>query len=99
MNAATRLFCFAGLTLARQFLAAAQNSFTDAEAKGIKLFLHDNFRQTNACIVIGLVDKHGSRSFSAGKLDNGTDQEANGDTFFSSDQFPRRLLLCCSKTL
>ena len=82
MNAATRLFCFAGLTLARQFLAAAQNSFTDAEAKGIKLFLHDNFRQTNGCIVIGLVDKHGSRSFSAGKLDNGTDQEANGDTFF-----------------
>jgi len=31
---------------------------------------------------IGLVDERGSRVFAAGKLDNGTDQEVNGDTVF-----------------
>jgi serine-type D-Ala-D-Ala carboxypeptidase/endopeptidase len=65
-----------------QFRAAAQNSFTDAEADGIKAFLHDNFRQTNACMVIGLADQRGNRIFSAGKLDNGTDRGVNGDTVF-----------------
>ena len=33
-------------------------------------------------IVIGLVDEHGSSVISRGKLDNGTDQEVNGDTLF-----------------
>jgi len=33
-------------------------------------------------IVVGLVDEHGSRIISCGKLDNGTDQEVNGDTLF-----------------
>jgi CubicO group peptidase (beta-lactamase class C family) len=32
--------------------------------------------------VIGLVDKHGHRVFGAGKLDNGTSQEVNGDSVF-----------------
>src|SRR6266516_348573 len=56
MNISTtiRFVCFTILLLATQFRAAAQNSFTDAEADGIKAFLLDNFRQTNACMVIGL---------------------------------------------
>ncbi|MGO8742888.1 MAG: serine hydrolase, partial [Limisphaerales bacterium] len=33
-------------------------------------------------IVIGIVDEHGSRVVSCGKMDNGTDQEVNGDTLF-----------------
>lgn len=33
-------------------------------------------------MVIGVIDEHGSQVFAAGKLDNGTDQEVNGDTLF-----------------
>jgi CubicO group peptidase (beta-lactamase class C family) len=62
--------------------AAAQNRFTDGEAAGIEAFLRDTFRPTNSCMVIGLVDEGGSRVFSAGKLDNGTDAKADGDTVF-----------------
>jgi len=53
-----------------------------ADVDSIKAFLHDTFDHANAGIVIGLVDEHGSRLFSAGKLDNGTGQEVNGDTVF-----------------
>ena len=74
--------CYLALLFAAQFPAGAQNSFSYAEADGIKAFLHDNFRQTNACMVIGLVDQHGNKIFTAGKLDNGTDREVNGDTVF-----------------
>src|SRR2546427_9300398 len=77
-----RFVCYAALLLAAQFAAAAQNSFTDAEADGIRAFLHDNFRQTNACMVIALADQRGNRIFSAGRLDNGTDRDVNGDTVF-----------------
>ncbi len=36
----------------------------------------------NAGVVVGMVDEHGSRIVSYGKLDNGTEQEVNGDTLF-----------------
>ena len=64
-----RIIPFVCLTVflsAEQFTPAAQNEFSNAEADGIKTFLQDNFRQTNACMVVGLVDKRGSRIFSAG---------------------------------
>src|SRR5258708_20979037 len=77
-----RFVCYVAPLFAAQFPAAAQNSFTDAEADGIKAFLHDNFRQTNACMVIGLADQRGNRIFSAGKIGNGTDRGVNGDTVF-----------------
>src|SRR2546428_8725561 len=77
-----RFVCYVAPLFAAQFAAAAQNSFTDAEADGIRAFLHDNFRQTNACMVIGLADQRGTRIFSAGKLDDGTDRDVNGDTVF-----------------
>lgn len=38
--------------------------------------------EVNAGIVIGLADTQGSIIISYGKLDNGTDQEVNGDTLF-----------------
>ena len=33
-------------------------------------------------IVVGIVDENGSKVVSCGKMDNGTDQEVNGDTLF-----------------
>src|SRR6266496_2364953 len=75
-----RFVCFTILLLATQFPAAAQNGFSDAEADAIQAFLRENL--TNAGMVIGLVDERGSRVFAAGKLDNGTRQEVNGDTVF-----------------
>ena len=77
-----RFLCWVVLLFAAQFPAAAQNSFTEQEAAGIRTFLHDNFRQTNACMVIGLADQRGNKIFSAGNLDNGTDRDVNGDTVF-----------------
>src|SRR5204863_1260938 len=84
MNISTtiRFVCFTILLLATQFLAAAQNGFTDAEAEAIQAFLRENFDNTNAGMVIGLVDERGSRVLAAGNLDNGTWQEVDGDTVF-----------------
>src|ERR1017187_713033 len=62
------------------FPLLGQDGFTDDTA--IKAFLHENFDGKNVGMVIGLVDEHGSRIFGAGGLDNGTGQEANGDTVF-----------------
>jgi CubicO group peptidase (beta-lactamase class C family) len=70
------------LILASGFAAAEQNDFIDSEATRINAFLQKNFSDTNCGMVIGLVDEHGSRVFSAGKLDNGTPAEVNGDTLF-----------------
>jgi CubicO group peptidase (beta-lactamase class C family) len=69
----------ASATLAAPSLLA-QDGFADDN--GIKAFLHDNFDGKSVGIVIGLVDEHGSRIFSAGGLDNGTKQTLNGDTIF-----------------
>jgi len=38
--------------------------------------------KANVGIAVGIVDEHGSSIVSCGKLDNGTDQEVNGDTVF-----------------
>src|SRR6266567_1100420 len=75
-----RFVCFTILLLATQFLAAAQNGFTDAEADAIQAFLRENI--TDAGMVIGLADERGSRVLAAGNLVNGTRQEVNGDTIF-----------------
>jgi D-alanyl-D-alanine-carboxypeptidase/D-alanyl-D-alanine-endopeptidase len=84
MNISTtiRFDCFTILLLATQFLAAAQNGFTDADVDAIQAFLRANLGNTNAGMVIGLVDERGSRVLAVGKLDNGTPQEVNSDTVF-----------------
>ena len=93
-----RFVCYAAILFAAPFPAAAQNSFTDAEADGIKAFLHDNFRQTNACMVIGLADQRGNRIFTAGKLENATTAEVNGDTILRSARLRKLLPHCCCWT-
>src|SRR6185369_12740347 len=79
---ASRSIYFAIFLLAAGFPAAAENGFTNAEADAIKAFLQQNFGHTNAGMVIGLLESNGSRIISAGKLDNGSNQEVNGDTVF-----------------
>ena len=75
----SRVICFTILLSALSFRAAAED-FTDA----IHAYLQQRVEaeKINGCIVVGIVDEHGSRVISYGKLDNGTDQEANGDTVF-----------------
>src|SRR5271154_5550913 len=75
-----RSSCMTAFLWVAQLALAAGDTFSNDAA--IKTFLHDNFDGKNAGMVIGLVDEHGSRVFSAGKLDNGTDEEVNGDTVF-----------------
>jgi D-alanyl-D-alanine-carboxypeptidase/D-alanyl-D-alanine-endopeptidase len=72
--------CFAIICLASPCLAIAQDKGFDTQA--IQEFLHRSFDNKNAGMVIGIVDEHGSQVFAAGKLDNGTDQQVNGDTLF-----------------
>src|SRR6266853_141167 len=74
--------CFTMLLLANQILDAAQNGFADADADAIQMFLRGNLSNTSAGMVIGLVDERSSRVLAAGRLDNGTWQEINGDTVF-----------------
>ena len=77
-----RFLCPAVLSLVAQSTSSAQTGFTGAEADGIRSFLQQNFANTNAGMVIGLIDERGTRILSAGKPDNGSGQEVNGDTLF-----------------
>jgi D-alanyl-D-alanine-carboxypeptidase/D-alanyl-D-alanine-endopeptidase len=79
MVTAVRVICFTILLSAFPFRAAAED-FTNA----IHAYLQQciDSRKLNGSMVIGIVDEHGSRVVSYGKLDNGTGQEANGDTVF-----------------
>jgi len=63
------LVAFMGLST---WATTAQGRFTEAEQDDIKSFLAHNFGNTNAAMVIGLVDERSSRVLAAGKLDNGT---------------------------
>jgi CubicO group peptidase (beta-lactamase class C family) len=78
----TRLICFAVLLFAAKISNATGIAFTDGDAASIKTFLHENFDHTNSGMVIGLLDEHGTRIFSAGNLDNGTSQKVDADTVF-----------------
>jgi len=62
--------------------AVAQQDFADADTDAIQAFLRKSFSEGNAGMVVGVLDQHGSRVLSAGKLDNGTEEEVNGDTIF-----------------
>lgn len=63
--------------------AAGSSPFIGSYAESIQSFLDEKFADSNAGMVIGLMDEHESRVFSAGKLDNDTDQLIDGDTVFS----------------
>lgn len=62
--------------------AQAVAGFADEYADAIQQLLDDQFDGSNAGIVIGLVDEQGSRVFSTGGLDNGTDKKIDADTLF-----------------
>jgi CubicO group peptidase (beta-lactamase class C family) len=79
MNTAVRVICLTLFLSAFSFRAAAED-FTNAIHAYLQQCVHAEI--PNGCIVIGMVDEHGSRVVSCGTLDNGTDQEANGDTVF-----------------
>jgi len=70
------------LLLVTPLSAVAQERFTDAEVNAVQTFLRTNFTTRSAGMVIGLLDQRGSKVLSAGKLDNGTDQQVSGDTIF-----------------
>ncbi len=61
---------------------AALSQASSFDGAAIQEFLHRNFDGKDSGMVIGIVDEHGSQVFGAGKLDNGTDQDVNGDTLF-----------------
>ena len=79
MIPAIRVICFALLLSVFCFRAAAED-FTNA----IHAFLQQRVEveKRDVGIVVGIVDEHGSSIVSCGKLDNGTDQEVDGDTVF-----------------
>jgi hypothetical protein len=81
MNTTTSLL-FASLLLAVPFQAAAQKTFTTADGEAVQAYLRESYTKGDAGMVIGLLDSTGTRVFAAGKLDNGTDGEVNGDTVF-----------------
>ncbi len=90
--------CFlAVLLVLSRALSAPPSVFTQAEGDAIENFLKHNLAQTNAAIIVGLVDASGSRVFSAGTLDNGSDRKPDGDSVFSigsvSKTFTALLLL------
>jgi CubicO group peptidase (beta-lactamase class C family) len=80
MNSPVRVICFTILLSAFSFRAGAED-FTNA----IHAFLQHrgDLEKTAGAIVVGIVDDHGSNVISFGKLDNGTDREADGDSLFN----------------
>lgn len=79
MISAIRIICLTMLLWVFPFCASAEE-FTDA----IHAFLQHrvDVEKKDVGIVVGIVDDNGSSIISYGKLDNGTDQEVNGDTLF-----------------
>src|SRR2546427_10667006 len=61
--------------------ASAGDTLTDAE---IRTMLRDyiDSDKLGVGLVVGIVDEHGTRVVSHGKLDNGTDRDVDGDTLF-----------------
>jgi CubicO group peptidase (beta-lactamase class C family) len=73
------LVCFTWLILTFSLPAVAEDL-----SNALQAYVQQCVRAEipNGCIVVGLLDEQGSQIISCGTLDNGTDQEANGDTLF-----------------
>jgi D-alanyl-D-alanine-carboxypeptidase/D-alanyl-D-alanine-endopeptidase len=80
MKAAPIRFMFSMMVVLVTSSPALAEDFTNA----IHAFLQQRVEveKKSAGIVVGIVDEHGTRIAGCGKLDNGTDQEVNGDTLF-----------------
>jgi CubicO group peptidase (beta-lactamase class C family) len=74
-------FFFIALILSPMPFPAGAEDFTNA----VHAYLQQRVEagMTRGCMVVGLVDEHGSRIVSFGKLDNGTGQDADGNTVFA----------------
>src|SRR5688572_30623835 len=79
MVTAVRATCFTIVFSTYSFGASAED-FTDAIRESLQRRIEVEKR--SVAIVVGLVDETGSRVVSCGKMDNGTDQEVDGDTLF-----------------
>jgi D-alanyl-D-alanine-carboxypeptidase/D-alanyl-D-alanine-endopeptidase len=84
MNVAAvcRFVCMTLFVCVSHFGTAADERFTDAQSFAIEALLKEGFADSNAGMVVGLLDTSGTRVFSAGKLDNGTAAKVDGDTLF-----------------
>jgi D-alanyl-D-alanine-carboxypeptidase/D-alanyl-D-alanine-endopeptidase len=78
MKASAFLLSFA-LVLSSPCLTLAAD---DAYDQSIQKFLNDNFANKDTCMVVAQIDEHGTKVFSAGKLGNGSDKQADADTVF-----------------
>ena len=72
--------CFS-LQFALCFSGAGAEDFTNAIQAYLQQYVHAQLAQ--GCLVVGIVDEHGSSVLSVGDLDNGTDRQADGDTVFN----------------
>ncbi len=75
----TRFICLSLVFLSILSRASAEG-FTDAIHAHLQQCIEVEKRAV--AIVVGIVDEHGSRVVSCGKLDNGTDQGVDGDAVF-----------------
>ena len=80
MKKTIRVICFILLLSAFSFRAVAED-FTNAIAAYIQQYVHAQF--PHGCMVVGIVNEHGSSVLSGGDLDNGTGRQADGDTVFN----------------
>ena len=66
------------------FCAFSVRSSAEEFTNAIQAFLQQRVEveKRDVGIVVGIVDENGSKVVSCGKMDNGTDQEVNGDTLF-----------------
>lgn len=82
MNAKIEALAAVMCVLTVPSLAQEQVPFADSYADAIESLLENHFSNGNGAMVIGLIDEHGSRVFSGGKLGNGSGKEVDGDTIF-----------------
>jgi CubicO group peptidase (beta-lactamase class C family) len=75
-----RLACIA-LIFSLILRRAGAEDFTNAIAAYLQQYVHA--QMPRGCMVVGIVDEHGSSVLSCGDLDNGTDRQADGNTLFN----------------
>ena len=78
-NSSPRVACLLVLFSAFPLYASGED-FTDSIHAYLQRYVDGE--KIKCGIVVGLIDEHGSNIVSCGKMDNGTDQDVNGDTQF-----------------
>ena len=78
-NSSRRVVCLLILLSAFPLYAMGED-FTDSIHAYLQRYV--DAEKIKCGIVVGLIDEHGSNVVSCGKMDNGTDQDVDGDTLF-----------------